>query len=113
MTYYLTEEGIDRTLEVVRRLPSGSEIVFEYAIALELLPPEEKEQIAAGEAQRGRWGEPTVTRFVPTELQARLHRIGFSQVQDFTHEDGQERYFKDRRDGLAADPATHLMRAIV
>ncbi len=113
VTYYLTEEGIDRTLEVVRRLPSGSEIVFEYAIALELLPPEEKEQIAAGEAQRGRWGEPTVTRFVPTELQARLHRIGFSQVQDFTHEDGQERYFKDRRDGLAADPATHLMRAIV
>jgi methyltransferase (TIGR00027 family) len=115
VTYYLTEEAVDRTLEVVHRLPRGSEIVFEYAIALELLPPEEKEQIAAAEARKRTMGinEPTVTRFMPTELEAKLRRIGFSEVHDFSHVEAQERYFKDRRDGLAADQANHLMRAIV
>jgi methyltransferase (TIGR00027 family) len=115
VSYYLTEEAIDRTLEVVHRLRSGSEIVFEYAMTLELLPPGEKEQIAATEARKRTMGinEPTLSRFMPTELEAKLRRIGFSEAHDFSHTDAQERYFKDRRDGLAADKTFHLMRAIV
>jgi methyltransferase (TIGR00027 family) len=115
VTYYLTEDAIDRTLEIVHQLPSGSEIVFEYAIALELLPPEEKELVAEAEARKKAMGinEPTLTRFMPTDLEAKLRRIGFSEVHDFSDEDAQERYFKGRQDGLAADPSTHLMRAIV
>jgi methyltransferase (TIGR00027 family) len=115
VTYYLTEEAIDRTLEAVRQLPSGSEIVFEYAIALELLSREEREQIAADEVRKKNLGirEPTLTRFTPALLLAKLRRIGFSEAIDFSTEDAQERYFRGRRDGLAADPSFHLMRAIV
>ncbi|HKN00304.1 MAG TPA: class I SAM-dependent methyltransferase [Candidatus Binataceae bacterium] len=115
VTYYLTEEAIDRTLEIVRRLPSGSEIVFEYALALELLSREEQEEIAADEASKKAMGinEPALSRFTPVQLNAKLRWIGFSEAMDFSPEDAQQRYFQGRRDGLSADPAYHLMRAIV
>ncbi|MGO9604439.1 MAG: class I SAM-dependent methyltransferase [Candidatus Binataceae bacterium] len=115
VTYYLTEEAIDRTLEIVRRLPSGSEIVFEYVIALELLSREEQEEIAADEASKRAMGinEPALSRFTPAQLETKLRSIGFSEAMDFSTEDAEERYFQGRRDGLSADPTFHLMRAIV
>ncbi len=110
-----TEEAMDRTLEIVRRFPSGSEIVSEYGIALELLSREERELIAAADARKKTIGmnEPTFTRFTPAEVEAKLRRIGFSEAIDFSHEEAEDRYFKDRRDGLTFDLASHLMRAIV
>jgi methyltransferase (TIGR00027 family) len=115
VTYYLSEEAINKALEVIRLMPRGSEIVFEYMIPSEMLPSSEQEEIAADEIRKKAMGinEPILTRFVPAELSAKLRRTGFSEVTDFSHEDGQERYFKDRHDGLATDPAYHLMRAIV
>ena len=113
VTYYLTEEAIDRTLEIVRRLPRGSEIVFEYAIPPELLSREQQEQVAADEAELIRIKEPVLSRFTPAEVEANLHRIGFSKAMDLLTEDAQARYFQGRRDGLSADPSFHLMRAIV
>lgn len=115
VSYYLTGEAIDRTLEVAHRLPSGSEIVFEYMIALELLSRKQTEQIAEAEVRNQTMGinEPTLTRFTPAQLHAKLRRIGFSEAIDFATEDAQQRYFQGRRDGLAADPAAHLIRAIV
>jgi methyltransferase (TIGR00027 family) len=115
VTYYLSEEAIDRTLEVICLLPRGSEIVFEYMIPLEMLSSSEQEEIAADEIRKKAMGinEPILTRFMPAELTAKLRRMGFSEATDFSHEHGQERYFKDRHDGLAPDPAYHLMRAIV
>lgn len=115
VTYYITEEAIDRVLEVIGLLPRGSEIVFECMIPLEMLSSSEQEEIAADEIRKKAMGirEPILTRFLPVELAAKLRRMSFSEVTDFSYEDGQERYFKDRQDGLAADPAYHLMRAIV
>jgi methyltransferase (TIGR00027 family) len=115
VSYYLTEEAIDRTLETVHQLPAGSEIVFEYAIALELLSREEQEQIAADEAGKKAMDirEPTLSRFTPAQLEVKLRRIGFSQAVEFSTEDAHERYFQGRRDGLSADPSFHLVRAIV
>lgn len=115
VTYYLSEEAIDRALEVIRLLQRGSEIVFEYMIPLEMLPNSAQEEIAADEIRKKAMGinEPILTRFIPAELAAKLRRMGFSEVTDFSDENGQERYFRNRYDGLAADPAYHLMRAIV
>jgi methyltransferase (TIGR00027 family) len=113
VTYYLTEEAIDRTLEIVRRLPRGSEIVFEYAIPPELLSREQQEQIAADEAELMGIKEPVLSRFTPAEVEAKLQRIGFSKAMDFSTEDAQARYFQGRHDGLSADPSFHLMRAII
>lgn len=115
VTYYLSEEAIDRALAMVRLLPRGSEIVFEYMIPSRMLSSSEQEEITEDEIQKRAMGinEPILTQFEPAELAARLHRMGFSELTDFSHEDGQERYFKGRHDGLGADPAYHLMRAIV
>lgn len=81
VTHYLTEEAIDRTLEIVCRLPSGSEIVFEYALTLELLSRDQQEEIAEAEARKKAMGikEPSLSRFTPAEIVAKLQRIGFSK----------------------------------
>jgi hypothetical protein len=51
---------------------------------------------------------------MPANIEAKLRRIGFSQLIALTAEDAQERYFKNRRDGLAAQIGVYgLMRAIV
>jgi methyltransferase (TIGR00027 family) len=115
VTYYLSEEAIDRALEVIRLLPRGSEIVFEYITSLEMLSSPAQEEIAADEIRKKAMGinEPILTSFTAAELAAKLRRMGFSEVTDFSHENGQERYLKNRYDGLTADPAYHLMRAIV
>ena len=113
VTYYLTDEAIDRTLEIVRRLPRGSEIVFEYAIPPELLSREQQEQIAADEAELMGIKEPVLSRFTPAEVEGKLQWVGFSKAIDFSTEDAQVRYFQGRRDGLSADLSFHLMRAIV
>lgn len=115
VTHYLTEEAVERTFEFIRLLPPGSEIVFEFKVAPEALSTSEEERDAV-EVRRASalTGEPTLSRFRPADLEARLRRIGFSQVIALTAEDAQDRYFKDRRDGLAAQIGVYrLMRAIV
>jgi methyltransferase (TIGR00027 family) len=115
VTHYLTEEAIDMTLEFVRRLPRGSEIVFEFKVAFEALSTAEEERDAAAARRAASLtGEPTLSRFMPANIEAKLRRIGFSQLIALTAEDAQERYFKNRRDGLAAQIGVYsLMRAIV
>jgi methyltransferase (TIGR00027 family) len=115
VTHYLTQEAIDMTFEFVRRLPHGSEIVFEFKVAAEALSSaEEKRDAAAARKAAAATGEPALSRFVPAELEAKLHRFGFLHVIALSPEDAQERYFNGRRDGLAAERTVYrLMRAIV
>lgn len=70
VTHYLTEEAIDRTLEIVCRLPSGSEIVFEYALTLELLSRDQQEEFAEAEARKKAMGikEPSSPASRPQRL---------------------------------------------
>ena len=57
--------------------------------------------------------EPWITRLDPTVLRSRLLAGGFSRVHHLTPEAATERYLSDRRDGLVAPRAAHLMRAVV
>ena len=109
------EEAIDLIFEFVRLLPRGSEIVFEFKVAAEALSSADEEQdAAAARKAAAATGEPALSRFMPAQLEAKLHRIGFSQVLALSPEDAQERYFKGRHDGLAAQIGVYrLMRAIV
>jgi methyltransferase (TIGR00027 family) len=113
VTHYLTEEAVDMTFKFVRLMPSGSEIVFEFKVAAEALSAADEEQDAAA-VRKAAPGEPTLSRFVPAQLQAKLLRAGFSRAIGLTPGEAQGRYFKGRRDGLAAEKGVYrLMRAIV
>jgi hypothetical protein len=59
-------------------------------------------------------GEPFQTFFVPAELEAELRRIGFVSFEDLGTEEINERYLKDRSDGLRAGGGIgRLMKARV
>ncbi len=115
VTHYLSEETIHATFEFVSRLPPGSQIVFEFKVAAEALSSsEENEDAAEVRKAVALTGEPTLSRFMPVELEAKLRRIGFSNVIFLTAEDARQRYFNGRSDGLSAQIGVYrLSRAIV
>lgn len=113
---YLNQDAISKTLEFMVGLPTGSEMVFDYFVPIEALS-EEDASLSRTEAERfGRMGEMVMSRFTPVELERMLLARKFSKVVHFSVDDGVERYFKGRRDGLGTRPTTRraqLMRAIV
>ena len=117
VAYYLTEEAIDKTFQFVCRLPKGSEIVFTFAVSLDILAQAEAERATSyATAATTQSSEPWLSRFRPTQIVTTLRRIGFSRVEHFTPEQARQRYFIERGDGLAGldgGQVTQLMRAIV
>jgi methyltransferase (TIGR00027 family) len=111
--YFLTEQTIDATLKLIRGLPPASEIVFNYWVASEALASSEAETSRLFLTQVAEMGEPVLSQFTPEQLETKLRRIGFSEVVHFGPDDGHERYFKGRTDGLSADRFSRLIRAIV
>lgn len=114
VTHYLSEKAIDATFEFVSRLPRGSEIVFEFKAAADALSRSEETEDTADAKAVALIGEPILSRFMPEELEAKLRRMGFSEVISLSREDAQQRYFNGRRDGLAAQIGVYrLARANV
>jgi O-methyltransferase involved in polyketide biosynthesis len=111
--YFLKEETIDATLESIRWLPPGSEIVFNYWVASEALASSEAETSRLFLTQVAEMSEPVLSQFTPEQLGTKLRRIGFSEVIHFGPDDAHERYFRGRSDGLSADRFSRLIRAIV
>jgi O-methyltransferase involved in polyketide biosynthesis len=58
-------------------------------------------------------GEPWHTFFDPAELIKDLQAMGFGHVEGVGGEEINERYFKDRPDGLRVGSMAHLMNARV
>jgi O-methyltransferase involved in polyketide biosynthesis len=56
-------------------------------------------------------GEPWITYFDPATLARDLRGLGFTQVGDFGAEGANNRYFKDRTDGLRISGSARLMKA--
>jgi methyltransferase (TIGR00027 family) len=113
VTPYLTAEAIESILRFVQTLPHGSEIVFEFIVPDDLMPADEAGVFAAIASFVARRGEPWLTRLRPAELKSRLTALGFSQVDHLSPQAANERYFRGRRDDLAAWSAAQMMRAIV
>jgi hypothetical protein len=75
-------------------------VSFDYAISPETLGPEGRvafdrlaERVAAA-------GEPFQLFFTPETMKAELRRAGFDRIEQLDYEQLNERYFKDRADGL-------------
>jgi O-methyltransferase involved in polyketide biosynthesis len=113
VTYYLTEEAVFETLRYVISLAPGSEIVFDYHPPESLLDDESCRLLATIKAMGAARGEPYLSLFEPSGLAGRVKELGFTQVRDLGPEEANARYFAGRRDGLRAQPYSHLMRARV
>jgi methyltransferase (TIGR00027 family) len=97
---YLTLGAFRSTLNAIGQLSAGSAVAFDYA-----LPPETLSLVGriAFEALAGRVaraGEPFKLFFSPDTLEAELRVAGFERLEQLDYGQINERYFKDRADGL-------------
>jgi methyltransferase (TIGR00027 family) len=100
VTMYLTAEAFDATLGFLAARPSGSAVVFDYAMDRALLPMLERAGLAKLEKRVERAGEPFRTFFQPEPLRARLAAAGFEPVEDLGAAELNARYFAGRSDDL-------------
>jgi len=97
---YLTQEAFRATLDAIGRLPSGSGVGFDYAIAPERLSPAGRVAFKALAARVAAAGEPFRLFFTPESMDLELRRAGFHGGEQLDSQQLNEMYFKDRKDGL-------------
>ena len=103
---YLEPAPVDAVFRFAARLAPSSEIVATFA-----RPSASGFDRLAERAARA--GETWKSRFQPAQLEAHLSACGFSVVSFILPEEAQERYFKDRRDGLRASGHVNTVMAVV
>jgi hypothetical protein len=93
-------------------LPSGSGVVFDYAIARSSLNPEEQVALDDLASRVASAGEPFQLFFEPGELSAQLLGLGFRYLEDLGPDQMNSRYLFERADGLRINRGLgHLMGA--
>jgi len=113
VTPYLMTEGVMTTLRFIALGPTGSEVVFDYAISPSLLTPDQRSILDALANRVASAGEPWRTFFDPVELTKDLRAMGFGHVEDIGPAEINARYFKDRADGLRVGSMAHMVNARV
>jgi O-methyltransferase involved in polyketide biosynthesis len=97
---YLTVEAFRATLGTIGRLPAGSGVGFDYAVAPETLSAEGRVAFDALARRVAAAGEPFQLFFTPETLEVEVRRAGFKRIEQLDYEQLNEIYFKDRADGL-------------
>jgi methyltransferase (TIGR00027 family) len=100
VTPYLKREACLSTLGYIGKLPTRSGVVFDFAVTPDLLDTAQRAAISALSARVAAVGEPFQLFFHPEELAADLELCGFRDVEILAGEQINDRYFKDRTDGL-------------
>jgi methyltransferase (TIGR00027 family) len=114
VTPYLTREACMTTLSLIARMPARSGVVFDFAIDRSLLNAGQRQALDALSERVARYGEPFQLFFDPTKLQDELKTLGFHRTEFLQGKQINERYFKDRADGLLVRGGLgHLMAAWV
>lgn len=112
VTQYLTPETIRATLGYVAGATrAGGGVVFDYAVAPDLLSPAQRAVRAALERAVGAAGEPWRSAFAPGALVAELRGLGFAVAEDVAPDEINGRYLAARRDGLRVGGMSRLMWA--
>ncbi|MSO81812.1 MAG: SAM-dependent methyltransferase [Acidobacteria bacterium] len=99
---YLERLDAIETLRYISTLPTGTAVVFDYA-----LPPEVTPWLVRCFYRRtlkgfARQGEPWISFFTPTPLRAELSQLGFTDIEDLAGDDVNRRYLGSRWNGLTA-----------
>jgi methyltransferase (TIGR00027 family) len=105
VTQYLTRDAIRETLRWAGARPVGSEIVLTF-----LESNAQAENLKASMAQTG---VAVLSHFAPDEMTGMLREAGFARIEHLTPAEAQQRYFRDRTDGLSAPQIQRLVSATV
>jgi len=109
---YLTFSAFESTLDVIASHPSGSGFVMDYSLPRASLPYLEQLAHDSLAARVAAAGEPFQLFFDPKELHELLRLKSFARIEDLDAHNINQRYFKDREDGLAIlGTAGHLLSA--
>ncbi|MCY4470269.1 MAG: SAM-dependent methyltransferase [Thiotrichales bacterium] len=108
VTYYLTETAIlDNLARLAEIGGPGTEVVFDYLIADECVPPEDRALFAAMMAFVGKRGEPMISRFDPAEAATVLNPRGLWEVvRNESPAEHRQRYLGERTDVPPLAPIT-------
>ena len=109
VTPYLSRPAFDATIGFIAGMPSGSGVVFDYAVERSLLSPAQQLALNALAERVARAGEPFQLFFDPAELVSDLARLGFGNIEDLAGDEINARYFAGRSDGLAVSGGGHLL----
>lgn len=97
---YLTLEAFRATLRAIAKLPSGTGVSFDYALAPETLGPVGRKAFDALAVRVAAAGEPFRLFFTPETLELELRNAGFHRFEQLNSDQINDLYFKDREDGL-------------
>ncbi len=102
VTVYLTREAIFQTLESVAEIAgNGSELVFDYAGAVNEIPKEEQANIRLLRFYTERFGEPIIdNQFKPLEFTQQVSSLGFKLMENMSPDEQNQCYFLNRADRL-------------
>ena len=100
VTPYLTRESCMATLDCIAKMPSGSGVVFDFALDPKLLNLGQRIALHVLSRRVAAAGEPFQLFFRPSELAQELRNMGFQRTEILDTEEINARYFKDRADGL-------------
>lgn len=110
-TMYLTTASIESTLRALATSRAGSEIVMSYNPAPEFLDDIGREFLGATSPRVAAMGEPLLTFFAPTEMEALLTHCGLTVAEHPTSDDLSDRYCSGRTDGLRPYTTERLISA--
>jgi methyltransferase (TIGR00027 family) len=114
VTPYLTREACMSTLSFIAKMPTGSGVVFDFAIDRSLLNIGQRMALAALSRRVAAAGEPFQLFFDPVKLQDELKGLGFHRAEFLQGKEINARYFSHRADGLCVRGGLgHLMGAWV
>jgi methyltransferase (TIGR00027 family) len=111
VTPYLSRPAFAATIQFIAQMPSGSGVVFDYAVERSLLSPMQQRALDALAERVARAGEPFQLFFDPAALTSDLARLGFGHIEDLNCDQINARYFAGRSDGLAVSGGGHLLHA--
>jgi methyltransferase (TIGR00027 family) len=100
VTPYLTDRAFAETLSFIASMPTGSGVVFDYAVPRASLKFIERFIFDRISARVAAAGEPFQLFLDPKHLAERLHQVGFPHLEDLGVEEINARYFAGRNDKL-------------
>jgi methyltransferase (TIGR00027 family) len=108
---YLTREAIVATLDFIAAI-GGAEVVFEYAVPFENLPPAMRASVRATAERAAARGEPWLSLFDPADMASLLQARGFGAFEDVPRAELARRYYGELGQGLDSGPGPHVVRAV-
>jgi methyltransferase (TIGR00027 family) len=96
VVFYLTRNTVRSTLSTIAALPDA-EIVFDYSLPLDAVPPRERVAYQGMMDRAAAAGEPWRSFFTPQDVKAGLTHLHFTDVEDLGPDEIGRRYFRKGR----------------